>query len=150
MTESHSDKVEILLVEDDEGHAELIMDGLKAAGAANPIRRFRDGQAVLDFLAGQRFAPGAKVPFLVILDIRIPKVDGQEVLRRIKSTDGLRAMPVVMLTTTDDPREISTSYRLGCNAYITKPVDYADFIAVMNVLGRFIRILRISGCESSA
>jgi len=138
----------ILLVEDDEGHAELIKDCLKETGVTNPIRRFRDGQEIIDYLFGaeevkMELARG----YLVLLDIRIPKIDGQEVLRRIKSDARLKSLPVVMLTTTDDPREVQTSYRMGCNAYLTKPVDYENFTEMIRYLGQFIRILRIAPIE---
>ena len=138
----------ILLVEDDEGHAELIKDCLKESGVDNPIRRFRDGQEIIDYLFnGQQSKAELASGYLVLLDIRIPKVDGQEVLRRIKSDARLKSLPVVMLTTTDDPREVQASYRMGCNAYLTKPVDYESFTEMIRYLGQFIRILRIAPIE---
>ncbi|HQP30253.1 MAG TPA: response regulator [Deltaproteobacteria bacterium] len=140
--------VMILLVEDDEGHAELIKDCLKETGVDNPIRRFRDGQEILDYLfEGPETKKELAGGYLVLLDIRIPKVDGQEVLRRIKSDERLKSLPVVMLTTTDDPREVQASYRMGCNAYLTKPVDYESFTELIRYLGQFIRILRIAPIE---
>ena len=101
----------ILIVDDDEGHAILIRENLEAAGLSNRIRHFRDGQAILDFFFKDRPTPGDA--FLVLLDIRMPKVDGIEVLRRIKSDPNLRRLPVIMLTTTDDSREIARCHELG-------------------------------------
>ena len=92
----------ILIVDDDEGHAILIRENLEAAGLSNRIRHFRDGQAILDFFFKDHPAPGDA--FLVLLDIRMPKIDGIEVLRRLKADPGLRKLPVIMLTTTDDSR----------------------------------------------
>ena len=138
----------ILLVEDDEGHAELIKDCLKDAGVVNPIRRFRDGQEIIDYLFKSQYSKTELASgYLVLLDIRIPKLDGQEVLRRIKGDERLKSLPVVMLTTTDDPREVQASYRMGCNAYLTKPVDYESFTEMIRYLGQFIRILRIAPIE---
>ena len=138
----------ILLVEDDDGHAELIRDCLKDSGLVNPVRRFRDGQEIIDYLfGGEEVKKELAGGYLVLLDIRIPKVDGQEVLRRIKSDARLKSLPVVMLTTTDDPREVQASYRMGCNAYLTKPVDYENFTEMIRYLGQFIRILRIAPIE---
>jgi len=110
----------ILIVEDDEGHAILIRENLEAAGLNNRMLHFRDGQAALDFF----FKPGADPAFasgqmyLVLLDIRMPKVDGIEVLRRLKTDASLRKLPVIMLTTTDDTREVERCHQLGCSVYI--------------------------------
>jgi CheY-like chemotaxis protein len=131
----------ILIVDDDEGHAILIRENLEAAGLSNRIRHFRDGQAILDFFFKDRPAPGDA--FLVLLDIRMPKVDGIEVLRRIKSDPNLRRLPVIMLTTTDDSREIARCHELGCNVYMQKPVDYDRFSEAIRSLGGFVPFLQI-------
>lgn len=135
----------ILIVEDDEGHAILIRENLEMAGLKNPIRHFRDGQAILDFFFardGQALsAPDG--PYLVLLDIRMPKVDGIEVLRRLKSDPELRKLPVIMLTTTDDTREVERCHVLGCNVYIQKPVDYDKFAEAIRRLGLFVTLLLI-------
>src|SRR5438105_2003731 len=119
-------EVVILIAEDDAGHARLIEKNLSRAGLNNQIVRFENGQAILDFLLCR--GPGPKrtpeTPYLLLLDIRMPKVDGVEVLRQIKGHPELRKMPVSMLTTTDDPREVGRCHELGCNNYIVKPVDY--------------------------
>ena len=135
----------ILIVEDDEGHAILIRENLEMAGLKNPIRHFRDGQAILDHFFERTGA--AKVrddgPFLLLLDIRMPKVDGIEVLRRLKSDPELRKLPVVMLTTTDDTREVERCHALGCNVYIQKPVDYDKFAEAIRRLGQFVSLLLV-------
>lgn len=135
----------ILIVEDDEGHAILIRQNLEAAGLNNHIEHFRDGQAVLDFF--YQHAPGrAAEPnqmYLVLLDIRMPKVDGIEVLRRLKSDPELHKLPVIMLTTTDDVREVERCHQLGCNVYIQKPVDYDKFAEAIRRLGLFVMLLLV-------
>lgn len=135
----------ILIVEDDEGHAILIRENLEMAGLKNPIRHFRDGQAILDFLFDRdgKAVHGPEGTFLVLLDIRMPKVDGIEVLRRIKSDPQLRKLPVIMLTTTDDTREVERCHELGCNVYIQKPVDYDKFTEAIRRLGLFVMLLLV-------
>jgi len=133
----------ILIVEDDEGHAILIRENLEAAGLSNRMLHFRDGQAALDFF----FKPGASPActpgqmYLVLLDIRMPKVDGIEVLRRIKADVNLRKLPVIMLTTTDDTREVERCHQLGCSVYIQKPVDYEKFAEAIRRLGMFVTLM---------
>ncbi len=129
----------ILIVEDDEGHAILIRENLQVAELPNPIVHFRDGQAVLDFLFQSR--PAANESFLVLLDIRMPKVDGIEVLRRLKADPELRKISVIMLTTTDDTREVERCHQLGCSVYIQKPVDYDKFAEAIRRLGLFVPLL---------
>lgn len=131
----------ILIVDDDEGHAILIRENLAAAGLDNPIRHFRDGQAILDFFF--KDPPRVAETFLVLLDIRMPKVDGIEVLRRIKSHPELRKLPVIMLTTTDDSREVMRCHELGCNVYMQKPVDYDRFSEAIRRLGKFVPLLHV-------
>ena len=136
--------VTILIAEDDDGHAELIQDILRDAGVTNPIRRFRDGQEVLDHLglgAGAEIEEGGR--YLLLLDIRMPRVDGVEVLRRVKGSEQLKSIPVIMLTTTDDPREIQGSYDAGCNFYISKPVDFGRFTAVLRQIGLFLMVVQV-------
>jgi CheY-like chemotaxis protein len=140
-------EVTILIAEDDDGHAELIKDNLQESGVTNPIIRLKDGQAALDFLFGSA-DNGTPVrqndhPYLMLLDIRMPKVDGIEVLRRIKADPELRKMPVIMLTTTEDPREIQNCYDLGCSIYVTKPVDYLKFSEMLTRIGLFIMVVQV-------
>ncbi len=133
----------ILIVDDDEGHAILIRQNLETAGLGNRIAHFRDGQEVLDFLF-LRDANRARLhgeTYLLLLDIRMPKVDGIEVLRQLKGDPELRKMPVIMLTTDDDARAVERCHRLGCSAYIQKPVDYDRFTVAIQQLGLFVNLL---------
>ena len=129
----------ILIVDDDEGHAILIRENLEAAGLTNRMEHFRDGQAILDFFAAR--PAGAHETYLILLDIRMPKVDGIEVLRRLKHDKDLSKLPVIMLTTTDDAREVERCYALGCNVYIQKPVDYERFAEAIRRLGLFVSMV---------
>lgn len=137
----------IVLVEDDDGHAELVERNLKRAGLANGIHRLRDGQEAIDFAQGKGAYAGRTVPqqMLYLLDIKMPRVDGVEVLRQLKSDPQTALVPVIMLTTTDDPREVQRCYELGCSVYITKPVDYQAFVEAINRLGLFLQVVRIPG-----
>ncbi|HRH96578.1 MAG TPA: response regulator [Prosthecobacter sp.] len=138
-------EVVIIIAEDDAGHARLIEKNLARVGLHNPIQRFENGQEVLDFLF--RRGPGSHrrsdTAYLLLLDIRMPKVDGVEALRQIKEDDSLRKMPVIMLTTTDDPREIERCHLLGCNSYIVKPVDYDKFAEAIKQLGMFVSLVQV-------
>jgi CheY-like chemotaxis protein len=131
----------ILIVDDDEGHAILIRENLEAAGLRNRTRHFWDGQAILDFLF--RDPPRGSESYLILLDIRMPKVDGIEVLRRIKAHPELHTLPVIMLTTTDDSREVMRCHELGCNVYMQKPVDYDRFSEAIRRLGQFVPLLHV-------
>lgn len=111
----------ILHAEDDDGHALLVRNGLKKAGFHNCLVRFRDGQEALDYFTGP---DGIAVTSRVLmLDVRMPKFDGIEVLRRVRGISDFDAMPVIMLTTSDDPGEKQRCLQLGCNFYLVKPVD---------------------------
>jgi CheY-like chemotaxis protein len=132
----------ILIVDDDEGHAILIRENLLGAGLPNRIEHFHDGQAILDFFALRR-QDGKAETYLVLLDIRMPKVDGIEVLRRLKADPEFGKLPVIMLTTTDDSREVERCYELGCNGYIQKPVDYDRFAEAIHRLGLFVPLLLV-------
>ena len=135
----------ILIVDDDEGHAILTRESLEAAGFRNQIQHVRDGQAALDFF----LEPGTEKvringeAYLILLDIRMPKLDGIEVLRRLKAHPRLRALPVIMLTTTDDIREVERCHQLGCSVYIQKPVDCQRFSEAIRRLGLFLMLLQV-------
>ena len=137
----------ILIVEDDEGHAILIRQNLIEAGLGNPILHLRNGQEALDFLFQRVPAPGRgrdpEKSYLLLLDIRMPKVDGIEVLRQIKDDPALRPLPVIMLTTTDDSREVERCYALGCSAYLRKPLNYDKFIEAIRCLGLFLGVIQL-------
>jgi CheY-like chemotaxis protein len=135
----------VLIVEDDEGHARLIEKNLARAGLRNEIRRIDNGQAILDFLFRRGAGPhrAQEAPYLILLDIRMPQVDGVEVLRQIKADPELRRIPVIMLTTTDDPREVDRCHDIGCSSYIVKPVDYEKFAEAIKSLGLYISLVQV-------
>lgn len=138
-------EVVLLMAEDDEGHAGLIRKNLQRAGIANEILHFSDGQAILDFLFSRGSGPvrNPSTPYVLLLDIRMPKVSGLEVLEQIKASPDLRSIPVTMITTTDDPREVDRCYFLGCSNYITKPIDYEKFVNAMRQLGLFLSVVQV-------
>jgi CheY-like chemotaxis protein len=137
--------VTILVTEDDDGHAALIEWQLRDAGVDNQMLRFRNGQQVWDFLTrhGSGIIRGEDDAYLMLLDIRMPAMDGIEVLRNVKADPELRKIPVIMLTTTDDPKEIEECYRLGCNVYITKPVHFSQFADALRRLGLLLTIVQV-------
>ena len=122
------DVVEILLVEDNPDHAELTLRALEDTHLANPIHWLKDGQEALDFLLRKGCHAQAPRPGLILLDINLPKVSGLEVLQQIKQDEGLRIIPVIMLTTSHQDEEVHRCYSLGANSFITKPVKFRDFI----------------------
>ena len=140
----------IIIAEDDEGHAELIRKNLKRSGIINEILHFKDGQEILDFLLRKGNGPHRKkdMGYLLLLDIRMPKVDGIEVLQQIKQDNELRKMPVIMITTTDDPREVEKCHAIGCSSYLTKPVDYVKFVDAVRQLGLFLMIVEVPKINS--
>ncbi len=135
----------ILIAEDDEGHANLIIKNLERAKLANTIKHFRDGQETLDFLLKQGDGPhrNSNTSYLLLLDIRMPKVDGITILEKLKENSELRKMPVIMITTTDDPHEIERCHMLGCSNYITKPIAYDKFAEVIRRLGLFLLVVEV-------
>ena len=138
-------RVTILIVEDDDGHAALITKNLKRAALDNPIVRFSSGDEALEFLytdvtSAQQDAGNG---WLVLLDIRMPGTDGIEVLRRMKDHPTLRRLPVIMLSTTDDPQEVNLCYDLGCSSYIVKPVNYTKLSEAVQRLGLFISLIEV-------
>lgn len=138
-------KLIILIAEDDDGHAELIREGLEDAGVCNKIIRFSDGEEAWQFLsgAGQNGVRDKENSYLLLLDINMPVLNGFELLKRIKSDDNLKGIPVIILTTTDDPCEVEECYKLGCNMYITKPIESGKFTETLKRLGLFIQVVRI-------
>jgi CheY-like chemotaxis protein len=138
-------EIVILIAEDDAGHARLIEKNLSRAGLHNRIERFLHGQAVLDFLFRRGSGPHRQndTSYLLLLDIRMPQVDGIEVLRQLKENSELRKIPVIMLTTTDDPREVERCHSIGCASYIVKPVDYEKFAEAIKSLGLYISLVQV-------
>lgn len=141
----NSRHITILITEDDDGHAELIKELLVDVGVLNPILRFRDGQELIDFLGGTgtQHAPAGSDGFLLLLDIRMPRMNGLEALRVIKANPAWRSIPTIMLTTTDDPHEIRQCYESGCNFYITKPIEFERFTEVLRNIGLFFLIVQV-------
>ena len=135
----------ILLAEDDDGHAYLVEENLKECGIANQVVRVRDGQEALDYVRCEGPYAGRcpNGPLLVLLDINMPRVDGVEVLRQLKADPKTDQLPVVMLTTTDDPREVKRCYEAGCGCYVTKPVEYDRFVEAVRRLGLFLAIVQV-------
>jgi len=129
----------IILAEDDEGHATLIKRNLKRSGLLNEIIHFKDGQETLDFLnkAKEKKEYEESIPSLLLLDIKMPKVDGIEVLRQVKQDAKLKKMPVIM------PREIDKCHELGCSNYIAKAIDYDRFVDAIRKLGLFLLIVEL-------
>ena len=126
----------ILLAEDYPCVAELVLHVLRRAPSPPPVVHVQDGVEALEYLRRQE-AAGAAAPAVVLLDLKMPRLDGLEVLRQIKSDEALRTTPVVMLTSSHDERDIRTSYALGANAYVVKPVEFQRFAAVIGHLERF-------------
>jgi len=132
----------ILIAEDDAGHFQLIKKNLWLACVNNDILQFKDGQQVLDFLL--RTGDGTHLDeakqYIMLLDVRMPKVDGLDVLRRIKDDEELRKIPVIMLTTTSESSMVEQCYELGCSCYMVKPVDYHQFMEAVQNLGKFLSL----------
>ncbi len=142
---SQAQEVTILLVEDDPGHARLIEKNLRRSNVANHIVMLNDGQQAIDYLYGngQYERAGYTLPLLILLDLNMPVLDGYQVLERIKADDKTRRIPVIILTTTDDAREVARCYQLGCNVYVTKPVNYQQFSEAIQKLGLFLSVVTL-------
>jgi CheY-like chemotaxis protein len=141
----------VLIADDDDGHAFLVEDNLRRGGVSASFLRFSDGQEVLDFLFGRTKSPAFQPdrPYLLLLDIRMPKVDGVAVLQQIKADEHLRKLPVIILTTTDDPREIDRCHALGCNVYVHTPVSFEAFSDAIAELGKFVSIVKVPHLKRS-
>jgi CheY-like chemotaxis protein len=137
--------VTIVMIEDDHGHARLIEKNIRRAGVNNEIAAFADGTTALRYLLGAdgSGSVSAHRHLLVLLDLNLPDMAGVDILSRIKANPHVRRSPVIVLTTTDDAREIQKCYDLGANLYVTKPVNYEDFANAIRQLGLFFSIVQV-------
>ena len=140
-----TEHVQIVMVEDDEGHARLIEKNIRRAGVSNEIIPFANGTDAISYLFG---TDGTGVgnrgrAMLIMLDLNLPDMSGVDILKRVKENEHLKRTPVVVLTTTDDEREIKRCYDLGANVYITKPVNYDSFANAIRQLGLFFSVIQV-------
>jgi CheY-like chemotaxis protein len=140
--------VNIVMIEDDEGHARLIEKNIRRAGIANGLKHFTDGTSGLEYLFNSPDGPLHNGPALVLLDLNLPDMSGTDILKKIKGDERLHRVPVVVLTTTDDKTEIERCYELGCNVYITKPVNYESFADAIRQLGLFLSVIQLPDGDS--
>ncbi|MCC8427648.1 response regulator [Reyranella aquatilis] len=141
--------VSIVMVEDDEGHARLIERNIRRAGVNNEIVAFKDGTSALAYLLGADGSgeESSARSLLILLDLNLPDMTGVDILAKVKSNPHLKRSPVIVLTTTDDQREIKRCYDLGANVYITKPVNYESFANAIQQLGLFLSVMQVPATE---
>jgi CheY-like chemotaxis protein len=143
-------KVTILLVEDDDGHARLLEKNLRRGGIINRLVRVADGQEAVDYVSragAYQDTSAYPDPSIVLLDVRMPRLDGFEVLAHLKNDPALMKIPVIMLTSTDNQHEINRAYELGANGYVVKPVGIESFIDRVAKLGMFIEVIELPECS---
>lgn len=137
--------VKIIMIEDDEGHARLIERNIRRSGVNNEILPFTNGTDAVKYLFGSDGTGVAhqNQALLILLDLNLPDMTGIDILKRIKENEHVKCAPVVVLTTTDDEQEIKRCYELGCNVYITKPVNYENFANAIRQLGLFFSVIKV-------
>jgi CheY-like chemotaxis protein len=137
--------VKIVMVEDDEGHARLIERNIRRSGVNNDIVPFANGTDAVNYLFGVDGSADQHKDqaLLILLDLNLPDMTGIDILKRVKDNATLKSAPVVVLTTTDDAHEIKRCYELGCNVYITKPVNYESFANAIRQLGLFFSVIQV-------
>lgn len=147
---THNDAIHILMVEDDPGHARLIERNLRRAGVTNDILVIDDGYDAVDYFFGENgyVNRAADQAVLILLDLNLPGLTGLQVLERLKADPRTYTIPVIILTTTEEPQEIQRCYELGCSVYITKPVKYEQFADAIQKLGLFLSIIKTSSGNS--
>jgi len=141
------EKVTIVMIEDDLGHATLIEKNLRRAGIMNEVIHIDNGRKAMDYFQRKGDYEGSEHPecLLVLLDLNLPEVDGFEILEQLKSKEETRTIPIIILTTTDNPREVERAYELGCNIYVTKPVVYESFAESIRKLGLMLAVVKLPG-----
>ena len=138
MSHAHTaEPIDILLVEDSPGDQELTREAFKQGRIANTLHVVADGEQAMDFLYARGDYPDACTPDLILLDLNLPRKDGREVLADIKADDKLKTIPIIVLTTSDAEKDILKSYQLSANCYITKPVDFHEFMEAIKALETF-------------
>lgn len=149
MNTDNAHPVTIVMIEDDDGHARLIERNIRRAGVTNEIVPLTNGHAALEFLLGEDGSGtvNSRRALLVLLDLNLPDMSGVDILQKIKTNTHLKRTPVVVLTTTDDEREIQRCYDLGANVYITKPVNYESFANAIRQLGLFVAVMQVPCAE---
>jgi two-component system response regulator len=130
-----TDAPPILLVEDNPDDEELTLRGLRRTNLTNPVDVARDGQQALDYLFGDHDRAAKPIPIVVLLDLKLPRIDGFEVLRRIRAEERTRRVPVVILTSSSEDRDLISGYDLGANSYVRKPVRFEEFSIAITQLG---------------
>jgi CheY-like chemotaxis protein len=140
-----SNPVTIIMIEDDEGHARLIERNIRRSGVNNEIVPFTNGTEAVNYLFGTNGTGSEREgkALLILLDLNLPDMTGIDILKRVKENKYLKSTPVVVLTTTDDSQEIKRCYELGCNVYITKPVNYESFANAIRQLGLFFSVIQV-------
>jgi len=149
MSDSSGQTVQIVMIEDDEGHARLIERNIRRAGVNNEIVPFQSGTEAVNYLLGAdgSGAVSADRAMLILLDLNLPDMSGVDILAKVKSNANTKRSPVIVLTTTDDQREIQRCYDLGANVYITKPVNYESFANAIRQLGLFLMVMQVPQSE---
>src|SRR5262245_20258268 len=149
MSPSAGRTVQIVMIEDDEGHARLIERNIRRAGVNNEIVPFTSGTAAVQYLLGADGSgrESAERALLILLDLNLPDMSGVDILAKVKANIHTKRSPVIVLTTTDDQREIQRCYDLGANVYITKPVNYDSFANAIRQLGLFLMVMQVPQSE---
>jgi len=133
----------VVLAEDDDGHALLVTKNIERAGHAGGVVRLRDGQEAIDYFDAERGNVEHMRSAILLLDINLPRRTGIEVLQHLKRDTATASLPIIMLTTTDDPQEVARCYDLGCNVYVRKPVVHEEFVDAIGRLGRFLQVIQV-------
>lgn len=142
MMSSYPEPFTVVMVEDDEGHARLIKKNLERTFIGNRVIHFQDAEAAIEhFFPSSGEQKNEKT--LLLLDLNLPKMDGYELLKRMKEEPTTRTIPIIVLTTTDNPKEVDRCYGLGCNMYITKPIEYDNFANMMHRLESTLAMLKL-------